>query len=392
MSRMDVAVLGGGPAGLAAALALQQRGCRVALYDGQRPPIDKACGEGLMPEAVQLLRRLGVALDERDGALLAGIQFHDAHASAFAAFRSGRALRSPGLAVRRTRLQDRMATRAAELGVDLHWGESVHATESGGFQSTGGKIHADFFVVADGLCSTLAAASGFREHHCHSTRYASREQFRSAPWTDRVEVHWGSREQLYVTPLGDDEVGVTLLTSTRGRRLRDALPHFAAVAKRIAGAARTSSTRGAVTRTRSLRDVVRGNIAVLGDASGSVDAVTGEGLLSALRQANALAGAIAAGEPELYTAAHRRITKGPQRMARLLLVLDRFPGLERRFVALMERRPESFAELLSVHLAEQSWLGFARSEIAALLMGKCTEGDTLQLRPFALGTDRERGL
>ena len=43
----------------------------------------------------------------------------------------------------------------------------------------------------------------------------------------------------------------------------------------------TSSASGAVTRTRGLREVVRGNVAVLGDASGSVDAVTGEGLLSA---------------------------------------------------------------------------------------------------------------
>src|ERR1700748_2336516 len=111
MSRMDVAVLGGGPAGLAAALALRQRGCGVALYDGQRPPIDKACGEGLMPEAVRLLRELGLALDERDGASFAGISFHDAHASASAAFSNGR-----GLSVRRTHLQGRMAARAAEMG------------------------------------------------------------------------------------------------------------------------------------------------------------------------------------------------------------------------------------------------------------------------------------
>ena len=59
------AVLGGGPAGLAAALALRQRGCSVALYDGQHPPIDKACGEGPMPESVRLLAGLGSALDER---------------------------------------------------------------------------------------------------------------------------------------------------------------------------------------------------------------------------------------------------------------------------------------------------------------------------------------
>ncbi len=67
--------------------------------------------------------------------------------------------------------------------------------------------------------------------------------------------------------------------------------------------------RGAVTRTRTLREVIRGNVAVLGDASGSVDAITGEGLLSAFRQAHALADAIAAGKPERYAAAHRQIAK-----------------------------------------------------------------------------------
>jgi menaquinone-9 beta-reductase len=365
MNGMDVAVLGGGPAGLAAALALRQRGCRVGLYDAQRPPIDKACGEGLMPEAVRLLRGLGVALDERDGGSFAGISFHDAHTTAFAAFSSER-----GLAVRRTHLQGRMAARAAEMGIMLHWGANVQTRAGGGFASAGTPIRADFFVIADGLCSTLAAASGFRERNCSSTRYASRQQFRCAPWSNRVEVHWRRGEQLYITPLGYDQVGAALLTGTRGRRLSDALPDFPAVANRLAGTARTSSMRGAITRTRSLQEVIRGTIAVVGDASGSVDAVTGEGLLSGLRQANALADAIAASEPKRYAASHAQMARAPRRMARLLLLLDRYPWLERRFVATMARRPETFAALLRVHLAEQSWPGFAWSEAAAMLIGR----------------------
>jgi menaquinone-9 beta-reductase len=396
---MDVAVLGGGPAGLAAAMALRQRGCRVALYDGQHPPIDKACGEGLMPEAVRLLRTLGLTLDERDGASLAGVSFHDAHASAKAVF-SG-----TGLGVRRTHLQSRMAVRAAEMGVHLHWGTAVRAMHGGGFASRVAAIRADFFVIADGLRSTLAAASGFRERDSHSARYASRQQFHCAPWSDCVEVHWRPCEQLYVTPLGDDEVGVALLTGRRGRKLSDALPDFPAVANRLAGAAATSSMRGAVTRTRGLREVIRGNIAVLGDASGSVDAVTGEGLLSALRQAHALSDALSAGEPQRYAAAHRQISQRPQHMARLLLLLDRYPWLERGFVAGMAKRPESFAALLRVHLAEQIWTDFAWNELARcwraapLPAGICetkrnSAGATRRNTglPHAAGSYRERGL
>ena len=389
MSRIHVAVLGGGPAGLAAALALRQRGCRVALYDGQRPPIDKACGEGLMPEAVRLLRALGVSLGKQDGAPMTGISFHDAHASASAAFDESLPGNESGLAVRRTLLQSRMAARAAAMGIDLHWGAVVQTRKGGGFRSAGEVIHADFFVIADGLCSTLAAACGFRERNCYSTRYASRQQFRRAPCSNHVAVYWGSGEQIYVTPLGDDEVGVALLTSRRGRRLSDALPDFPAVAKWIAGAESTSSMRGAVTKTRSLREVIRGNVAVLGDASGSVDAVTGEGLLSALRQAHALADAIDAGEPERYQAAHRRISQGPLRMARLLLLLGRFLWLKQLFVATMAKRPESFAALLRVHLAEQSWCSFARSEATALVSGR---RERVPWRLFAMGAYRERGL
>jgi flavin-dependent dehydrogenase len=182
-------------------------------------------------------------------------------------------------------------------------------------------------------------------------------------------VHWGRREQLYITPVGENEVNVALLTSHRGRRVCDALPDFPEIAWRVRNAAATSTARGAVTRTRTLRQVVRGNVAVLGDASGSVDAITGEGLLSAFRQAHALADALAEGKPECYAAAHRRIAKNPRRMARLLLLLDRHPQLQRRFIALLARQPETFAALLRVHLNEQSWPRFAAHRAAGLLAG-----------------------
>jgi flavin-dependent dehydrogenase len=363
MSKIDVAVLGGGPAGLAAALALRQCGCNVALYDAQHPPIDKACGEGLMPESVRLLHGLGIALGSEDGAELAGISFHDASSAARGAFSSG-----GGLGVRRMRLHRRLAARAAEMGVALHWGASVRAMAGGGF-AAGSPIHADFFVIADGLCSTLAAAAGFREQRCYSTRYASRQPFRCRPWSDTVEVHWGRREQLYITPVAENEVNVALLTSHRGRRVCDALPDFPEVARRLVNAAATSIARGAVTRTRALRQVVRGNVAVLGDASGSVDAITGEGLLSAFRQAHAVADALAAGNLERYAAAHRQIARNPRRMARLLLLLDRHPRLQARFIAALARQPESFAALVRVHLGEQSWTGFAAREGTRLLAG-----------------------
>ena len=48
----DVFVIGGGPAGLAAAIAARRRGLDVTVADCSVPPIDKACGEGIMPDGL----------------------------------------------------------------------------------------------------------------------------------------------------------------------------------------------------------------------------------------------------------------------------------------------------------------------------------------------------
>jgi len=71
----DVFVVGGGPAGLAAAIAARQRGFDVMLADPNAPGADKACGEGVMPEGVESLARLGVAISAAEARSFHGIRF-----------------------------------------------------------------------------------------------------------------------------------------------------------------------------------------------------------------------------------------------------------------------------------------------------------------------------
>jgi 2-polyprenyl-6-methoxyphenol hydroxylase-like FAD-dependent oxidoreductase len=56
----DLVVVGGGPVGLGTAVTAAQAGLDVTVFDPRGAPVDKACGEGLMPSAVEALARIGV--------------------------------------------------------------------------------------------------------------------------------------------------------------------------------------------------------------------------------------------------------------------------------------------------------------------------------------------
>jgi flavin-dependent dehydrogenase len=128
------------------------------------------------------------------------------------------------------------------------------------------------------------------------------------------------------------------------------MPHFPGLARVLAGAPITSEERGAVTVTRRLKRIYRGRIVLIGDASGSVDAITGEGMSLAFRQAVVLADALVSGDLEQYQTAHRRMARRPSFMAQLMLLLDRFPLLCPTVLRTLEARPVIFERLLAVHV------------------------------------------
>ena len=117
----DVFVVGGGPAGLAAAIAARLKGFDVVVADVRQPPIDKPCGEGLMPDSFAALRRLGVRLDLDQSFPFRGIRFHGAGVSVAAAFPG-----EPGVGIRRTCLHELLIDRASEVGVSMLWGTRVN--------------------------------------------------------------------------------------------------------------------------------------------------------------------------------------------------------------------------------------------------------------------------
>src|SRR5215472_13659949 len=116
----DVLIIGGGPAGLAAAIAARRRGLTVAVVDAAIPPIDKACGEGIMPDGINAARAIGLELRVPDAQPFCGIRFYNGDVSAGAEFPKG-----SGLGVKRTALHEFLMERAANAGVRMLWGARV---------------------------------------------------------------------------------------------------------------------------------------------------------------------------------------------------------------------------------------------------------------------------
>jgi flavin-dependent dehydrogenase len=359
MSRLphevDVFVAGGGPAGLAAALAARRRGLDVLVTDRERPGVDKACGEGLMPDGVVALRHLGIELVAEDGARFRGIRFVEHAIAAEAVFPD-----DYGFGIRRTRLHRILVERAEAAGVRTCWGPSVESIEAEGVRVGGRTLRCRWIIGADGYHSRVRQWAGLHPAWSGPRRIGLRQHFTCRPWSDLVEVHWANRCQAYVTPVGPDAICVALLGRASGPRFADLPTLFPVLARRLADAEPVGDVRGAASQSTRLRAVTSGRIALVGDASGSVDAVTGEGLALAFRQASALGDALAAGDLARYEADHRRIVRMPHIMARALLLLDGSDSLRQRALRALAARPASFDHLLGLHVGGRRPSGLSR--------------------------------
>jgi flavin-dependent dehydrogenase len=342
----DVFVVGGGPAGLAAAIAARRKGFTVMAADGAEPPADKACGEGMMPGTCEALRELGVKLPSGAGYQFRGIRFVQNDAQVCAEFPEGR-----GMGIRRTLLHEALILEAEKCGVKMLWKTPVVGIRQCEVQLNDGNVAARWIVGADGGKSRVRHFADLDASTINSQRLANRRHYRVQPWSELVEIYWARGVQAYVTPTARDEVCVVIM----GERAKDAefervLEALPELRERLADAELGSRERGAVTAMQSLARVWRGNVALVGDASGGVDAITGEGLRLAFRQGLALADAMESGELREYGRAHRRLARRPLWMSKMMLLLGRHDAVRARTLRTLAAQPALFARLLAVHV------------------------------------------
>jgi len=380
----DLIIVGAGMAGSAAAIELGARGHRVLLVDKARFPRDKACGEGLMPAAVDHLARLGVldALHAAGARPVRGIRYHNRRqARAEADFPSGGA-GAPwaGLALRRLVLDDVLIARArAEPTVEVREGFRVTAAEVEGDTVVGvrgrdddvagveRRFTAPLTLGADGHLSIFHGQLGIQRQSFRRRRYGVSGHFAGvAGLEDYVEVYLGDEAEAYLAPVGPDTALVALLVEAR------AMPSFAGrLDSRYEELARCFPALGARLRASRLlppvsavgplgfrvRPLTHNGLMLIGDSAGFIDPVTGEGMSLALKS-------VAAAVPVIdrafrqrdfsrrvlaeYETRRRHALRDVRLLTHLVLAMAGRPALADRAIAVLARHRGLFTRLLAV--------------------------------------------
>jgi len=363
-----VVVVGGGPAGLATALVLGRAGVQTLLCERSSFPVDKPCGEGLLPSAVEKLAHFGVEARDlaRVGRPLAGVRY-----TSFAGVRAEAALpRGGAFGLRRTALSLLLYDQVRALPtVQILSGSDAEVRLAGLARPevwvAGERIQPQLVIGADGLASRVRREMRLATRFEAPARFGVRQHFALDPWTEHVEVYFGRSREAYVTPLRDG-VNVALLWEPDGVKLDRSAPlvprllaAFPALAERLRGAA-SDRARASGPFHQHVEERGAEGALLVGDAAGYVDALTGEGVGLALAQAEVLertlvprlasadpAQPLGARELEPARRALAAVCRPHRRFTRWLLALSRRPALFEPVIRLLARDAELFRHFVA---------------------------------------------
>jgi geranylgeranyl reductase family protein len=383
--RRDVLVVGGGPAGSAAAVFLRQRGRDVVLIDEARFPRDKICGESVSPGAHRLLGDLGVEPAVRVLAPfpLRGMALTSPDGTSFQG--DYRDVAEPGFAARREAFDKVLLDAARDAGAEVR--EGVRATglvlqdghvagvtcENGAGPET---IRARLVIGADGRRSVVARRLGLLREHRSLRKFAVRGYWDGMDALEtRGEMHVGGGGYCGVAPLSAVRANVTFVVDRREMAMaagdlegfyRQALRRWPRVQERLARASLLGPPTAIGPLALEASRVSAPGALLVGDSAGFYDPFTGEGVTLALRSAEMAAevadralGASNGFDLREYDRARHAATRDKFRINRLVQCVVAWPALSNAMARRLSRRLDLADRLVGIAgdfvPAESAW-------------------------------------
>ncbi len=322
---IDVLVVGGGPAGAAAAYWLGRDGHAVTLVERKSFPRDKTCGDGLTPRSILQLEEMGFDFSVPEFHRVTGLRSY-AGDDLVLEMNWPEHSRYPawGGVIRRSDLDRQVADLARSQGVRiLEKTEARPLVEDGslvgvelGVNGSVERVHPGVVVVADGALNRFGRHLGITRRRDFPLGLAARGYYRSARSTDpflesQLDIRDSSGATMpgygWVFPLGDGtvNVGVGLLsTFKRWKQVNttkmmadwvEAAPDYWGLSEETR---LTKPVGGALQMSFSRSPLAGHNWLVIGDAAAAINPWNGEGIAYAYetgRIAADLVGRAAAG-------------------------------------------------------------------------------------------------
>ena len=366
---MKIGIIGGGPSGLATAICLSEIGIDVTLFEKTKFPVDKVCGEGIMPTGVEYLQNHGILglINENNSKEFYGVRYITGNTKILEGrFRSGY-----GLGVRRTVLSEALYSRANSFNnvKIIENNELVYIKENDKNVvieiSNGDSIYEyefDYLIGCDGIRSKVRKLSGLEsDKYVEYQRIGARIHYEKQPWSELVEVHWRNYIEAYVTPVADKEVEFAFIWDNKSvkpqekykldKGLKELFPELF---ERVKDCKELSKLRSIGPISVTSKAIFKNRVILLGDAYVYLDGITGEGISMAFKQAECLAESICKygnGFHNAYKKEVNKIVNNYLIVTHVALLLSYYPFLRKIIFPLISNK--FFSHLLEVNMGRE---------------------------------------